>query len=599
MSIEILLEAAKFLEIQALQQQKAREDELKEKLCLQQQTEHRLLLSNNDSTIHNNHVFKGDERRTGPMPPSLPPPTMPITVIPFPVVTPNPTGSPNLPMATLSPPAASTLTSPMRDPNSPQEQSAAALLCLPQHQPDHSVVTVNHKQPVQNHYHHHPPPLIVPNNNNISKSQQKPEPQLVQRYPGSIVSPPPQAMLLHPGPVLQHTPPQHSPISRDSPDENRLLDGKKRPGGAGTREVHNKLEKHRRAILKECFETLKKNIPNIDEKKTSNLSVLRSALRYIQTLKRKEKEYEHDMERLAREKIATQQRLAELKNELGQWMDVVEIDRVLRQTVQPEEDQASTSTASEGEDVMDDEQEELPLRAQTTLPIMPHTMKPELPKPAAPIETLVSTPTTSIITQHVSFQHKAPPPVTPSQSMSKSVAPPTLTASICAPTHTEALLPTHTKMVTMPTLHPTVIAHASVSHPSVIQAVNHVIQGGAPKPIAHLVPPTTSTASLQLNSSHPPFSHITVHPVAHLSQHLPALYPQPLTVPQPAVVGHITHTLNHSHPQVNGAPQPGATIVGKSTQMLAQHPQLLGQTVLNPVTMVTMPSFPISTLKLA
>lgn len=65
-----------------------------------------------------------------------------------------------------------------------------------------------------------------------------------------------------------------------------------------------------------------------------------------QTLKRKEKEYEHDMERLAREKIATQQRLAELKNEVSQWMDVMEIDRLLRQTVQPEEDQASTSTAS-------------------------------------------------------------------------------------------------------------------------------------------------------------------------------------------------------------------------------------------------------------
>lgn len=52
------------------------------------------------------------------------------------------------------------------------------------------------------------------------------------------------------------------------------------------------------------------------------------------------------MERLAREKIATQQRLAELKNELGQCMDVIEIDRVLRQTIQPEDDQASTSTAS-------------------------------------------------------------------------------------------------------------------------------------------------------------------------------------------------------------------------------------------------------------
>ncbi|PKU28223.1 hypothetical protein llap_21473 [Limosa lapponica baueri] len=53
------------------------------------------------------------------------------------------------------------------------------------------------------------------------------------------------------------------------------------------------------------------------------------------------------MERLAREKIATQQRLAELKNELSQWMDILEIDRIIRQTVQPEDDQASTSTASE------------------------------------------------------------------------------------------------------------------------------------------------------------------------------------------------------------------------------------------------------------
>lgn len=65
-----------------------------------------------------------------------------------------------------------------------------------------------------------------------------------------------------------------------------------------------------------------------------------------QTLKRKEKEYEHEMERLAREKIATQQRLAELKKELSQRMDALEIERLIRQSVQPEDDQASTSTAS-------------------------------------------------------------------------------------------------------------------------------------------------------------------------------------------------------------------------------------------------------------
>lgn len=49
---------------------------------------------------------------------------------------------------------------------------------------------------------------------------------------------------------------------------------------AGTREVHNKLEKHRRAHLKECFDILKKQLPSTqDEKKTSNLSILHSALR--------------------------------------------------------------------------------------------------------------------------------------------------------------------------------------------------------------------------------------------------------------------------------------------------------------------------------
>ncbi|XP_023132690.1 max-binding protein MNT isoform X2 [Amphiprion ocellaris] len=603
MSIETLLEAAKFLELQAQQQQKAREDELKESLRLQQLTEQRHTDLNYNSTIHINNVSKAEELRTEcrpvPIPPSLPPPSMPITVIPIPVVTPNPTGSPTLPVSTLSPPAAPPLASPKGDPHFPQEQSAAALLCSPQPKPDHpTVLTANHKQPIQNHHHH--TQLIAQTNN--TKLQQQTHQQLVRRYPGSIVSPPQQhALLPHSGPVLQQAPLQNSPVSRGSPpDDGRHLDSKKRPGG--------------RAHLKECFETLKKNIPNIDEKKTSNLSVLRSALRYIQTLKRKEKEYEHDMERLAREKIATQQRLSELKNDLSQWMDVIEIDRVLRQTVQPEEDQASTSTASEGEDVMDDDpDEETAPRTPTALPVVPQTMKPELHKTATPTQTLTpTTTTTSFITQHISMQQKAPLqqpqaqpqaqplPVTPPQPLPKPVL--TATTSSTPTTPSQPLIPTQTQMVTAPSLHPTVIAHASVSHPSVIQAVNHVIQGGGPKHIAHLAPSTTS--SVQLAPGHQPIGHITVHPVAHLSQHLPALYPQPVAVTQPAVVGHITHTLNHPHPQVNGtAPTQSATIIGKqttmSTQMMAHHPQLVGQTVLNPVTMVTMPSFPISTLKLA
>lgn len=270
----------------------------------------------------------------------------------------------------------------------------------------------------------------------------------------------------------------------------------------------------------------------------------------------------------------------------------------------------------EGEDMMDNDlDEETAPGAQTALPTVPQTTKPELLKTSAPTQSPAPTPastTTSFISQHISIQHKArlhqpqSLPGTPPQPLPKPVAPPTLTAttSSAPSTPTQPLIPTQTHMVTAPNLHPTVIAHASVSHPSVIQAVNHVIQGGGPKHITHLAP-ATSTSSVQLAPGHQPISHITVHPVAHLSQHLPALYPQPVAVTQPAVVGHITHTLNHVHPQVNGTTptQPAATIIGKQTavsaQMVAHHPQLVGQTVLNPVTMVTMPSFPISTLKLA
>ncbi|XP_062563780.1 mucin-2-like isoform X2 [Armigeres subalbatus] len=93
--------------------------------------------------------------------------------------------------------------------------------------------------------------------------------------------------------------------------------------GVGTREVHNKLEKNRRAHLKECFEQLKKQLTlQPDEKKTSNLSILDAAIRYIKLLKVKERDSEHEMERLAKEKIAYQNRILVLKRELSQWRDV-------------------------------------------------------------------------------------------------------------------------------------------------------------------------------------------------------------------------------------------------------------------------------------
>lgn len=217
----------------------------------------------------------------------------------------------------------------------------------------------------------------------------------------------------------------------------------------------------------------------------------------------------------------------------------------------------------------EDQGEETTQRASPSAPpgLKPELLKPATHSPAPPVAAAV---TTSIITNSISIQNRVPlqqPPVS-----------------------------TQT-----PNLHPTVIAHASVSHPSVIQTLNHVIHGGGPKHVAHLSPSTTSPSSVQLAPAHHPISHITVHPVAHLRPHIPALYSQPVAVTQPAVVGHIAHTLSHAHPHMNGTSpnQTAAAIVSKQGAVMAHHPQLVGQTVLNPVTMVTMPSFPISTLKLA
>ncbi|XP_067014981.2 max-binding protein MNT [Anabrus simplex] len=135
---------------------------------------------------------------------------------------------------------------------------------------------------------------------------------------------------------------------------------------AGTREVHNKLEKNRRAHLKECFELLKKQLPaSQDEKKSSNLSILHSALRYIQSLRRKERELEHEMERLAREKIAAQQRLANLKKDLSAQWDHIDFSTLLPESQVVEDPRArdhvshTTSTASEREELMSDSEEPL------------------------------------------------------------------------------------------------------------------------------------------------------------------------------------------------------------------------------------------------
>uniref|UniRef100_A0A3Q3JXS4 Max-binding protein MNT n=1 Tax=Monopterus albus TaxID=43700 RepID=A0A3Q3JXS4_MONAL len=452
MSLYILLEAARYLEWQAQQQQITREEEqCKEKELINRETESKRVELVTSQPVRANHVTWSDDTHRQQVhhppapPPSLPPPQVPIAVIPMvPVVTATSLVQP-LPLTT---PVAAVATSlncspPAKNASSPPQQ---------QHQ--------QHQQPPSRHLLCAAPQVKVePSEQVVGAKPSQSQPQVQIQYPTSISTN---------GPSSQHAlvPHQAPPTSQPHPngvklEDMRGMEGKRRPGGAGTREVHNKLEKNRRAHLKECFETLKKNVPNVDEKKTSNLSVLRSALRYIQTLKRKEKEYEHEMERLAREKITTQQRLAELKNELSQCMDVMEIDRVLRQTIQPEDDQASTSTASEGEDNFEQDMDE-----DASTPPAPTS----LPKPMPPI--LQAQP---LLTSHLSIQHTTLPLsgvlTTPSVS-----APPPPQAIAPAPAPAQPPPPpAHSMQPPAVQVQPTVIAHAAVSHPSVIQTVNHTL----------------------------------------------------------------------------------------------------------------------------
>ncbi|XP_029557674.1 MAX network transcriptional repressor b [Salmo trutta] len=597
MSIDTLLEAARYLEWQAQQQQITHEEErCREKAELhsrEAESRRAEVVTCVDQPIRFNHVTWGSSQHwpessqdcqhqhlppsSHPLPLSLPPPPISIAVIPMvPVVTATPS-EPPLPVITTIAAAATSLhlegSQVMKGGSSPtQQQPIQRQLAVQVKAEPNSMTPQTGGSPSQSQ-----PPIQIP-------------------YPTSIITKAASQHALLPQQAIPTQPRPNGTIM----DDLRGLDGKRRPGGAGTREVHNKLEKNRRAHLKDCFDTLKKNVPNVDEKKTSNLSVLRSALRYIQTLKRKEKEYEHEMERLAREKISTQQRLAELKNELSQCMDVMEIDKVLRQTVQPEDDQASTSTASEGEDNFDQDIDE--------------DLSPPPPPFSLPIIQAKS-----FLTPHLSITHK---------TLSSGVL--TSPSLLAPPPHPQAIAP-----APPPHPHPTVqVSPKVIAHPSVIQAVNHVLPANhkhlthiapSPSPASSISQPITAASAAHQTITAQPIGHITVHPVAHLGGPLPPhMYPQGLTVSQPTVLGHITHTFTHhnlphvqaSHatanvPQVNGAAVPGqgGSSLGKPTTMLAHHhhhhhhhhhPQLVGQTtVLNPVTMVTVPPFPVSTLKLA
>ncbi|XP_044139781.1 max-binding protein MNT isoform X2 [Bufo gargarizans] len=563
MSLETLLQAALFLEWQAQQQQQSTREE-NDNIVLEQEEEEeeeekekeKQIISRKEELVNQAPPDPASPPAPAPPPPPPPPLPTPVTVIPLSVVTNTPQP---VVQTSLSPPVVQRQPAFVNPPVINKDVSLAPVIQRPQGPglPEIKSSPLSVGSPKQ--LHPYPTPVLAITHHHIVQQQQQQQHQ-------QPIQPQPTA-LQHP----QQQPPAQplGALRLSSADDGRPNEQRRRPGG--------------RAHLKECFETLKRNIPNVDDKKTSNLSVLRSALRYIQSLKRKEKDYEHEMERLAREKIATQQRLADLKNELSQWMDIMEIDRIVRQNVQPEDDQASTSTASEGEDNIDEDMDDdrpinaLQKRQQLELLKM-------VPSNAASLNHH-----STVLPQHVSIQQKQVPSPHAQPLSSQALIPP------------QAMVPAQTHIVAASTVQSTVIAHTATTHASVIQTLNHVIPGPQTKHIAHIAPSTSSP--VQLTTAAQPIGHITVHPAAinhmtHLGQQLP-IYPQSVAVSQP-MMSHIAHTI--SHPQVNGTTNLGQpTVMAKPTvgTQVVHHPQLVGQTVLNPVTMVTMPSFPVSTLKLA
>ncbi|CAF0794361.1 unnamed protein product [Rotaria sordida] len=105
-------------------------------------------------------------------------------------------------------------------------------------------------------------------------------------------------------------------------------------------------EARRRAHLKDCFDSLKAEVPCQRDRKITNLQVLNMAIKYIQALTRKERQYEKEIAQLTSNNIELQKRLGVLKTELNSeghdvdtWLDTCsDIDRSI-----------STCTASEAE----------------------------------------------------------------------------------------------------------------------------------------------------------------------------------------------------------------------------------------------------------
>lgn len=129
-------------------------------------------------------------------------------------------------------------------------------------------------------------------------------------------------LLVQTVPSLFHQP---SPIKTAAPTQKSIQDMKPAPRPKPTgrnrnkpeqkkssnREMHNRLEKNRRALLKKCFDELAVEC-ELDPKKSSNLTVIRAAYKYVLGLTRKERENEKELANLVKDKILKQQKLEEL-----------------------------------------------------------------------------------------------------------------------------------------------------------------------------------------------------------------------------------------------------------------------------------------------
>lgn len=128
----------------------------------------------------------------------------------------------------------------------------------------------------------------------------------------------------------------------------------------------------------------------MDDKKISNQTILKAAHKHIQSLKRKEREYEHEMERLAREKIAHQQKLSALKKELSARWDHIDFNALLPDMASLDQhrdkETKSTTTASEQPDLEDDARD----AGTQVSPASPrlHPEPPARPPPPVPSTTL-------------------------------------------------------------------------------------------------------------------------------------------------------------------------------------------------------------------